>query len=543
MKAKLIKTGQDARIALKEGLDVLANCVKATLGPKGRNVVYANKFLPPTATKDGVTVARQINLEDPFCDQGAQMGKVVAGRTVETAGDGTTTAVVLAQAIFDEGLKVLSGGVNPILLKRGMDIAVEEVVNRLKVMAEPVSGNRKSILGVATIAANNDSNIGNLITQAIDKVGEDGVITIEDSSTSKDELEVVEGMQLNQGLVHPYFINQREKVAAIYKKPLILLSEDPIRDPADIAPIFEKCIEAGRCLVIMADEVSAGALSTLLRNKMERGYACMAVKAPGYGDRRKAILEDIAIATGTKVMSRQLGIDIKKVALDDLGSCAKIESGKEHCTIVKGTGDKENVAARVDELRQEMNNTSSEYDKEKIQERLAKLTSGVAVLKIGAPTETEMREKKMRVEDALHATQAAIDEGIVAGGGVALYSAGEFVRKQDHPRALSSEEKIGYELLLRVLALPFKAICYNAGIESAEILSRIKKFPNLWMGVNALTGRYGNLRKMGIIDPVKVARLALENANSMAGLGLTTEVLIVEKPEEKKDYAPARKGE
>jgi len=541
MKWKELKYAEEARQAIKKGLDILANAVKVTLGPKGRNVVYENDYLPPQVTKDGVTVARQIKLKDHFENVGCEMGKVVAGRTVETAGDGTTTAVVLCQAIYNEGLKTLSTGINPILLKRGMDTAVEELVNRLRSLAKPVSGKRKGILSVATIASNNDKEIGELIASAIDKVGEEGVITIEDSSTSKTSLEVAEGMQLNEGLANPYFINNRN-LTCTFKKPLILISSKVIRDPAEIAPIFGKCIEAHRPLVVISSEgCQVGALATLLRNKMEMSRECMSVKAPGYGDRRNDMLEDIAILTGTKVVSDELGLDLKKIEVTDLGTCDRIEAGKETCTITKGGGDKEDIASRIEELNQEMDIVESEYEKEKLQERLAKMTSGVAVLKIGAPTETEMKEKKMRVEDALHATQAAIDEGIVPGGGAALYRAARDVEFHGIPREMCDDEKVGFDLVVRSVVVPLKTIVENAGMEGAEVVAKIKMKDNDY-GLNVLTGKYGNLIKMGVTDPVKVVRLALENAVSEAGLALTTEAMVCDSPENEdmRDYKPRR---
>lgn len=533
---KLIKYSTEARQALGKGLDTLANAVKVTLGPKGRNVIFALSYLPPQVTKDGVTVARQVDVEDPFENQGCQIGKIAAGRTVETAGDGTTTAVVFTQALFSMGQKVLSSGINPILLKRGVDIAVEEVVNRLKIICQPVSGNKSSTLNVATIAANNEKAIGELIASAIDEVGENGVITIEDSQSPKTSLEVVEGMNLSEGLVSPYFMNTKF-FKAKYKKPRILLSAKPIRDPHDIASIFEKCIEAGVPLVVIADAVEAGALSTLIRNKIEARHRCMAVKAPGYGDRRKLMLEDIAIFTGTKVVGDEAQIDIRKLEVDDLGTCESIEADKGTCVIVKGGGDKDSIRARIDELQDEISGSESDYDKEKLQERFAKLTSGVAVLKIGAPTETEMREKKMRVEDALHATRAAIEEGIVAGGGVALYRCQQ---KLEKPHKLTKEEDIGFDLLKSILSVPLEVIAENAGIKGAEVLANIRTKQDNY-GLDVLREKYGDLIKMGVIDPVKVVRLALQNAASTACMALTTEVMLVEKPEEKRDYAPNRK--
>jgi len=532
---KIIKYGTEARQALGKGLDILANAVKVTLGPKGRNVIFASNYMPPQVTKDGVTVARQVDVEDPFENQGCQIGKIAAGRTVETAGDGTTTAVVLTQALFSEGQRVLSTNVNPILLKRGVDIAVEEVVNRLKIITQSVSGDKNSILNVATIASNNEREIGELISKAIDKVGENGVITIEDSQNPRTYLETVEGMNLSEGWVSPYFMNHKH-FKAKFKKPRILISAKPIRDPGEIVPIFGKCIEAGEALVVIADTIEAGALGTLITNKMQKGYKCLAVKAPGYGDRRKLMLEDIAIFTGTKVVGDEAKIDIKKLEISDLGTCESIEADKGTCVIVKGGGDKDNIQARIEELDEEIATCESDYDKEKLQERLAKLTSGVALLKIGAPTEAEMREKKYRVEDALHATRAAIEEGIVPGGGVALFRCGQKLQK---PQELTEEESIGFDLLKKVLDIPLEIIAENAGIEGAEVKANIRKKPEHY-GLDVLHGKYGNLLKMGVIDPMKVVRLALQNAASTATMALTHEVLIVDKPEDKKDYHPNR---
>jgi len=535
---KLLLYREEARAAIKRGLDTLADAVKVTLGPKGRNVVFENKFLPPTVTKDGVTVARQIVLEDPFENIGANMGKEVAGKTVETCGDGTTTAVVLAQAIYTAGLKALSAGINPIMLKRGMDIAVEEVVNCLTVMSDKISGNRKSIMNVATVAANNEKLIGDLITKAIDKVGEDGVITLEDSSSSETYLDVVEGMTLSEGLVSPYFITNGQRLQAIYKKPLVLVTTKDLRNAEDVVPIFEKTIKATRPFVIIANEVTGGALSTLILNRVKGGQSIAVVKAPGYGDRRKDMLEDIAIYLGTKVVSDELGQDIKEIGLEDLGTCGTFESGKESTVFIQGNGDKANIDARIGEIKNEINLSESDYDKEKLQERLAKLTAGVAVLKVGAVTETEMREKKMRVEDALHATRAAIEEGIVPGGGVALFRCGQKIQA---PAKLIHEEAVGFEIIEEVLSVPLRTIVGNAGLDGSDVLSVIKNKKNSNYGLDVLRLKYGDMIKLGVIDPVKVVRYTLQNATSLAGLALTTEVLVVEKPEEdKKPYEPAR---
>jgi len=536
--SKLLLYREEARAAIKRGLDTLADAVKVTLGPKGRNVVFENKFLPPTVTKDGVTVARQIVLEDPFENIGANMGKEVAGKTVETCGDGTTTAVVLAQAIYTAGLKALSAGINPIMLKRGMDIAVEEVVNCLTVMADKISGNRKGIMNTATIAANNEKAIGELITKAIDKVGEDGVITLEDSASSETYLDVVEGMTLSEGLVSPYFITNGQRLQAIYKKPLVLVTTKDLRNAEDVVPIFEKTIKAARPFVIIANEVTGGALSTLILNRVKGGQSIAVVKAPGYGDRRKDMLEDIAIYLGTKVVSDELGQDIKEIGLEDLGTCGTFESGKESTVFIQGNGDKANIDARIGEIKNEINLSESDYDKEKLQERLAKLTAGVAVLKVGAATETEMREKKMRVEDALHATRAAIEEGIVPGGGVALFRCGQKIQA---PAKLIHEEAVGFEIIEEVLSVPLRTIVGNAGLDGSDVLSVIKNKKNANYGLDVLRLKYGDMIKLGVIDPVKVVRYTLQNATSLAGLALTTEVLVVEKPEEnKKPYEPSR---
>jgi len=533
---KILKYGEDARGSIKKGLDTLANAVKVTLGPKGRNVVFASAYLPPTVTKDGVTVARQIDLEDPFENMGAQFGKVVAGKTVDACGDGTTTAVLLAQAVFAEAVRILSSGVNPILLKRGMDMACTDVLRLLKTFSVPVTGNEKQLLSVATLAANNDAEIGKLIYDAVKKVGEDGVITIEDSANSDTFLEVVEGMRLNEGLVSPYFVNKTH-LEAFYRKPLILCVLKEIREPEEIIPIFEKCIKSGKPLVVIAEGLSGGVLSTLLVNKVEGRRAVMAVKAPGYGDRRRQMLEDIAIYTGARMISDELGVDLKTLELQDLGTCDSISAGKEMCVIINGGGKKESIQARIDELKDEIAGSESDYDKEKLQERLAKLTAGVAVLKIGAPTETEMKEKKMRVEDAVHATRAAVEEGIVPGGGVALFRASQ---RLVEPKDLTAEEKLGYQLVRSVLSEPIKALVKNAGSDGAEVIAKIRG-KGLTYGFNVLTMQYGDLMKQGVIDPTKVVKLTLQTAVSLAGTAITTEAAIVDKPEEeKKPYAPQR---
>ena len=535
--SKLLKYGGEARTALKKGLDTLADAVKVTLGPKGRNVVFENKFLPPTVTKDGVTVARQIVLEDPFENIGANMGKEVAGKTVETAGDGTTTAVLLTQAIYNAGLKALSAGINPIMLKRGMDIAVEEVVNRLTVLSEKISGNRKGIMNTATVAANNEKSIGELITKAIDRVGEDGVITLEDSANSETYLDLVEGMTLSEGLISPYFITNVQRLQAIYKKPLVLVTTKDLRNAEDIIPIFEKCIKSARPLIVIANEVTGGALSTLILNRVKGGQAVAVVKAPGYGDRRKDMLEDIAIYLGTKVISDELGQDIKEIGIEDLGTCGTFEGGKESAVFIQGGGDKLQIDARIDEIKNEINLSESDYDKEKLQERLAKLTAGVAILKVGAATETEMRERKMRVEDALLATRAAIEEGIVPGGGIALYRCSQTIRM---PSKLINEEEVGFGIIKEILDVPLKTIVANAGMDGSEVISEIRNKKNLNYGLDVLRLKYGDMIKLGVIDPVKVVRFTLQNAASLAALALTTECIIVNREEKEKPYEPPR---
>lgn len=538
---KLIKYGAEARLSLKVGIDTLANAVKATLGPKGRNVVIANKYLPPIVTKDGVTVARNIDLKDTFQDQGCQMGKEVAARTVDQAGDGTTTAVVLFQEIFNSGLKALSSGMNPILIKRGMDKAVEEIDKQLTEMAAPVKGSQDAIQSVATISANNDNELGKLIADAVKQVSEEGVITLEESPTDKTFVEVVEGMQLSEGLVSPHFLTDGHRMIAEYRKPAILVAQREIRDPQEIIPIFEKAIRAHRPLIVIAENITGQALATLIVNKVKQGAAVAAIKAPGYGEFRSRMLEDIAVYCGTQVVSEEVGIDMMKLELSDLGSCDRIESGKETCTILGGAGKPENISARVEEIKAEIERSESDYDTEKLRERLAKLTTGVAVIKVGAATETEMREKKMRVEDALHATKAAIEEGIVPGGGLALFriQGQEPTRFPIKPMGPESEEEAcGWDIVFKALDRPLRTIVENAGMEGAEVVAQLKGREKTY-GLNVLTMTYGDLLDQGVIDPVKVVRMCLKNAVSIASLALTTEVLIAEEPEEKKEpYAP-----
>ena len=536
---KILKYGVDARAAIAKGLDKLADAVQVTLGPKGRNVIFENQFLPPTVTKDGVTVARQVDIKDGFENTGSMLGKEVAIRTVEGAGDGTTTAVVLMRAIFREGLKALSSGVNPIIMKRGMDRVAEEVDEFITEHMKPVSGKRAMIESVATISANNDAALGKLIADAVEKVGEDGVITIEESTTDETYLDVVEGMQLTQGLIHPYFINDPIAVAAIYKKPLILLVGKVLRDPQELIPILEKVFKSGRPCAIMAENFEGQAQATLVLNRHKQGVPLMAIKAPGYGERRLQMLEDIAVFCGTQVVTDESGIDMKTLEIEDLGTCGKIEAGKETCTLLEGSGSKESLEARVEEIKNEIMCCEGDYEKEKLQERLAKLTSGVAVLKVGGVSDTEMKERKMRVEDALHATQAAIDEGIVPGGGCCLYRAKEYLNRFPH-KFSSREEEIGWNIVVGVLTEPLKRIAANAGIDGAEIAAEMKD-KNQAFGFNALTMEYGDLLEQGVIDPAKVVKATIKNAVSVASMALTTECSICVEPTKEDGYSPDRR--
>ncbi|MHB1051048.1 MAG: chaperonin GroEL [Bacteroidota bacterium] len=532
MSAKIITFDFDARSGLKRGVDQLANAVKVTLGPKGRNVVIDKKFGAPTVTKDGVTVAKEIELEDAIENMGAQMVREVASKTSDVAGDGTTTATVLAQAIVREGLKNVTAGANPMDLKRGIDLAVTKVVEELKKMSRKVEG-KKEIAQVGTISANNDPTIGNLIADAMEKVGKDGVITVEEAKGTETTVDVVEGMQFDRGYLSPYFVTNADTMEADLENPYILIHDKKISAMKDLLPILEKTAQSGRSIVIIAEEVEGEALATLVVNKLRGTLRVVAVKAPGFGDRRKAMLDDIATLTGGQVISEEQGYKLENATIAYLGTAKKVVVDKDNTTIVEGAGKKEDIKKRINEIKAQIDKTTSDYDKEKLQERLAKLSGGVAVLKIGASTEVEMKEKKARVEDALHATRAAVEEGIVAGGGVALLRT---IDALDDIKTANADQKTGVQILRRSLEEPLRQIVANAGLDGSVVVDKVRNQKGDF-GFNALTETYEDLVKAGVIDPTKVARVAVENAASVAALLLTTEATIVEKPEEKK--APA----
>jgi chaperonin GroEL len=537
MGAKIITFDFDARAGLKRGVDQLANAVKVTLGPKGRNVVIDKKFGAPTVTKDGVTVAKEIELEDAIENMGAQMVREVASKTSDVAGDGTTTATVLAQAIVREGLKNVTAGANPMDLKRGIDLAVVKVIERLKAMSKPVSG-KKEIAQVGTISANNDSTIGNLIADAMEKVGKDGVITVEEAKGTETTVDVVEGMQFDRGYLSPYFVTNADTMEAELENPYILIHDKKISAMKDLLPILEKMAQSGRPILIIAEEVEGEALATLVVNKLRGTLRVVSVKAPGFGDRRKAMLEDIAILTGAQVISEEKGYKLENATLAYLGTAKKIVVDKDNTTIVEGAGKKEDIKKRIAEIKSQVDKTTSDYDKEKLQERLAKLSGGVAVLKIGASTEVEMKEKKARVEDALHATRAAVEEGIVPGGGVAFLRA---IDALNDVKTTNADQKTGVQILRRALEEPLRQIVANAGLDGSVVVDKVKNGKDDF-GFNALTETYENLIQAGVIDPTKVSRVAVENAASVAALLLTTEATIVEKPEEKKSMPPMPPG-
>jgi chaperonin GroEL len=533
---KLINYDSAARSKLKEGVDKLADAVKVTLGPKGRNVILDKKFGSPTITKDGVTVAKEIELEDHFENIGAQMVKEVASKTSDDAGDGTTTATVIAQAIYREGLKNVTAGQNPMAIKRGIEKAVVSIGEAIKKMSKPVSG-KEEISQVGTISANNDKQIGDLIAEAMEKVGKDGVITVEEAKTAETTLEVVEGMQFDRGYVSPYFVTDPESMEAVLEDPQILIHDKKISNMKDLLPILEKVAQQGKPLMIISEDIEGEALATLVVNKLRGTIRVAAVKAPGFGDRRKATLEDIAVLTGGKVISEELGFKLENTVLSDLGTAKKITIDKDNTTIVEGAGDKEAIKGRIGQIRKQIDDTSSDYDREKLQERLAKLAGGVAVINVGAATETEMKEKKARVEDALHATRAAVEEGIVPGGGVALLrSVGAL-----EDMKLSDEEMVGVNIVRKALEEPIRQIADNAGTESSVVVNRVKTETGSF-GYNAETDTFEDLIKAGVIDPTKVTRTALENAASIAGLLLTTEAVVVDKPEDKKSAGPDMGG-
>ncbi len=539
--AKQVIHGEDSRAAILRGINQLADAVKITLGPKGRNVVIDKKFGSPTITKDGVTVAKEIELKDALENMGAQMVREVASKTSDVAGDGTTTATVLAQAIFREGVKTVAAGANPMALKRGIDKAVERATEEIKRLAKPVKGD--AIAQVGTVSANGDQTIGNIIAEAMNKVGKDGVITVEESKTMETALEVVEGMQFDRGYLSPYFVTDPERMEAVLENPLILINEKKISSMKDLLPLLEQVAKLGKPMLIIAEDVEGEALATLVVNKLRGTLNIAAVKAPGFGDRRKAMLEDIAILTGGKVISEDLGIKLENVKLEDLGRAKKITIDKDNTTIVEGIGKQSDIEGRVKVLRAQIEDTTSDYDREKLQERLAKLVGGVAVIKVGAATETEMKEKKARVEDAMHATRAAVEEGIVPGGGVALVRAARALEKFqiNADGEGDPDEQIGVNIVRRALEEPLRQIVQNAGKEGAVVVERVRSEKNENIGFNAATENFEDLVKAGVIDPAKVTRTALQNASSIAGLMLTTEAMVSEIPEDEKG-GPAMPG-
>jgi chaperonin GroEL len=539
MSAKIISYDTEARGALKRGVDQLADAVKVTLGPKGRNVVIDKKFGPPTVTKDGVTVAKEIELESPLENMGAQMVREVASKTSDVAGDGTTTATVLAQAIVREGLKMVAAGANPMDLKRGIDVAVGKIVEGLKDLSKPVDKtSKKEIAQVGAVSANNDPVIGDLIADAMMKVGTDGVITVEEAKGTDTTIDVVEGMQFDRGYLSPYFVTDAETMEAALETAVILIHDKKISAMKDLLPILEKVAQTGNPCLIIAEDIEGEALATLVVNKLRGTLRVAAVKAPGFGDRRKAMLEDIAILTGGTVISEEQGYKLENATLSYLGRAKKVTIDKDNTTIVEGAGKKEDIKKRINEIKAQIEKTTSDYDKEKLQERLAKLSGGVAVLKIGAATEVEMKEKKARVEDALHATRAAIEEGIVPGGGVAYLRAAS---KLDGLKVANEDQQTGVEIIRRSLEEPIRLIVENAGHEGSVVVNKVKDGKDDF-GFNAFSEQYENLVKSGVIDPTKVARTALENASSVAGLLLTTEATIVEKPKEEKPAPPMPGG-
>ena len=540
--AKQITHGGESRAAILRGVNQLADTVKITLGPKGRNVVLDRKYGSPTITKDGVTVAKEIDLKDPMENMGAQMVREVASKTSDVAGDGTTTATVLAQAIFREGVKTVAAGANPMALKRGIDKAVERATKEIKKMSKPVTG--EMIAQVGTISANGDHAIGELIAEAMQKVGKDGVITVEESKTMETALEVVEGMQFDRGYLSPYFVTDAERMEAVLENPIILLSEKKISSLRDMLPILEQTAKLGKSILIIAEDVEGEALATLVVNKLRGTITVAAVKAPGFGDRRKAMLEDIAVLTGGKVISEDLGIKLENVKLEDLGSARRVTLNKETTTIIDGGGETKDLQARVKTLKSQIEDTSSDYDREKLQERLAKLVGGVAIIRVGAATETELKEKKARVEDAMNATRAAVEEGIVPGGGVVLIRAAKVLEKfklfetdQDGDVIGDEDEQIGVSIVRRALEEPLRQIVANAGKEGAVIVAKVRAEKNPNVGYNAETETFEDLVAAGVIDPAKVTRCALQNAASIAGLMLTTEALISELQDDDKPRA------
>jgi len=536
MAAKLVKFGQDAREKVLRGVNVLADAVTVTLGPRGRNVILEKSWGAPTITKDGVTVAKEVELEDRFENMGAQMVKEVASKTSDVAGDGTTTATVLARAIFTEGLKMVSAGHDPMTLKRGIDKAVSALTAELKTFSKPTK-EQKEIAQVGTISANNDPTIGEIIGEAMSKVGKEGVITVEEAKGLETQLEVVEGMQFDRGYLSPYFVTDPERMECVYEDVYVLIHEKKISAMKDLLPLLEQGARAAKPLLVVAEDLEGEALATLVVNKIRGTLQTVAVKAPGFGDRRKAILEDVAILTGGKLIAEELGMKLENVTLQDLGRCKRIVVDKDNTTLVDGAGKKADIEGRIKQIRAQIEDTTSDYDREKLQERLAKLVGGVAIIRVGAATEVEMKEKKARVEDALHATRAAVEEGIVPGGGVALIRASAVLEKLE----VADEERFGVKIVKRAIEEPLRWIASNAGHEGAVVLDKVKNGKGAF-GFNALKEEYEDLLKAGIIDPTKVVRTALLNAASIAGLMLTTEAMVAEKPEPKGSGAPAMPG-
>jgi chaperonin GroEL len=536
MAAKLVTFSQDAREKILRGINVLADAVTVTLGPRGRNVVLEKSWGAPTVTKDGVTVAKEIELEDRFENMGAQMVKEVASKTSDVAGDGTTTATVLARAIFTEGLKMVSAGHDPMTLKRGIDKAVSALTAELKALSKPTK-EQKEIAQVGTISANNDTTIGEIIAEAMSKVGKEGVITVEEAKGLETQLEVVEGMQFDRGYLSPYFVTDPERMECVYEDIYVLIHEKKISGMKDLLPLLEQTARATKPLLIIAEDLEGEALATLVVNKIRGTLQTVAVKAPGFGDRRKAMLEDIAILTGGKLIAEELGMKLENVTLQDLGRCKRIVIDKDNTTLVDGAGKKADIEGRIKQIRAQIEETTSDYDREKLQERLAKLVGGVAIVRVGAATEVEMKEKKARVEDALHATRAAVEEGIVPGGGVALIRASAVLDKLE----LGDEERVGVKIVKRAIEEPLRWIANNAGHEGSVVFDKVKHGKGAF-GFNAFTEQYEDLLKAGIIDPTKVVRTALLNAASIAGLMLTTEAMVAEKPQEKGSAAPAMGG-
>ena len=538
MAAKDVKFSQDARDRMLRGVDILAEAVKVTLGPKGRNVVLEKSFGAPRVTKDGVTVAKEIELEDKFENMGAQMVKEVASKTSDVAGDGTTTATVLAQAIVKEGAKAVAAGANPMDLKRGVDQAVHAIIEQLKSKSKKVTNNEE-IAQVGTVSANGDTEIGKMIAEAMDKVGKEGVITVEEAKSMETELDVVEGMQFDRGYISPYFITNAEKMVAELEEPYILIHEKKLASLQPLLPLLEAVVQSGKPLLIIAEEVEGEALATLVVNKLRGGLKVAAVKAPGFGDRRKAMLEDIAILTAGTMVSEDLGIKLENVTLNMLGRAKRVRIEKENTTIIDGAGKKKDIEGRINQIKAQIEETTSDYDKEKLQERLAKLAGGVAIIKVGGSTEVEVKERKDRVEDALHATRAAVEEGVVPGGGVALLRAAKAL---DELKTENDDQKIGINVVRKALSWPARLIAINAGEDGSVVVGKILERQTYSFGYNAQTGEYGDLTSQGVIDPTKVVRNALQGAASIAGLLITTEAMVAERPKKETAHAPMPGG-